>query len=278
MSVAQFTLTVNEGKWFIAEALCRQQFVKDALDNGKIVIKGGTTTSCIAEILAGEKSRICGRITARGAVGALENGNGAHTLLLHNGNISNIDADIDERLMELSDGDVVFIGANLIDVCGNAAMMAGSPAGGSFGRASSALMTEGARVIITAGLEKLTMGIIKDAIRKSRRKSVDYSMGMSCGLFPIEGEIVTEIEAAMLLGKVDVNVIGRGGIQGAEGATVLQIEGDDDEVMKVLGIVKQVKDRPISGEETSLVECNFPTSSCGGHLNCCYANKSKIKL
>ena len=49
----QFFLTVNEGKWLIARAVAGMERVQRALRSGKVILKGGTTVSCISELLVG---------------------------------------------------------------------------------------------------------------------------------------------------------------------------------------------------------------------------------
>ena len=46
----QFSLTVSEGKWLIAHAIADMKEVRDAIAGGRIVLKGGTTVSCVSEL------------------------------------------------------------------------------------------------------------------------------------------------------------------------------------------------------------------------------------
>ncbi len=62
----QFCLTVAEGKRLIAEGIIRLPEIIKALDSGKVLLKGGTTVSAIAERLIGKKLRISGRISPFG--------------------------------------------------------------------------------------------------------------------------------------------------------------------------------------------------------------------
>jgi hypothetical protein len=61
----QIALTVNESKRLIAKAVVSLPEIKNALEKGKILLKGGTTVSVIAEELVGIPLRICGRISKR---------------------------------------------------------------------------------------------------------------------------------------------------------------------------------------------------------------------
>jgi len=102
------------------------------------------------------------------------------------------------------------------------------------------------------------------------RKDVDVSYGMAVGLIPLYGKVVTEKDAVEILAKLNCTVIGKGGILGAEGSTVMVVEGLDKEVKKILKVIKEVKGADISGQKESLEECNRGNSSCKNHLACIY--------
>lgn len=184
-----------------------------------------------------------------------------------------------DTVLALGPGDVVIIGANAIDNEGNAAMMAASPGGGHPGQAAAALTTEGARIIIAAGLEKLIPGKISELIGQVGRKICDFSMGAAVGLIPLYGRIITEIEALKILGNLDkVIVIGCGGINGAEGSTTILIEGLENSLKNVIKEIICAQEKHLSGDENSLKECIPGSSGCKYHFSCVYAHKSKIKV
>lgn len=136
---AQLTISVNCGKWLIVKAILLMPQVKNAMHNGKIILKGGTTVSCIAEELLGIKLRISGRITNRGTVGCKNISNAPHSVLVEGGTWRNIDELFVEEALNLKENDIFVIGANTIDIYGNSAMMAGSLEGGNPDRAISAM-------------------------------------------------------------------------------------------------------------------------------------------
>ncbi len=266
---AQLTITVNAGKWLIARAIVSLPEVQEAFKNGKILLKGGTTVSCVAEELLGLKLRISGRITKRGTVTSFKNGSFPHSVIIEKGNWNNIDSCFLDTVLTLGYGDVVIIGANAIDKEGHAAMMAASPGGGSPGQAVAALTTEGATTIIAAGLEKLIPGNILDHIDQVGRKNCNFSMGAAVGLIPLYRRIITELEALNILGDLDkVIVIGRGGINGAEGSTTVLIEGTKKSLKKVIKEVMLAQDKGLSGDEDSLKECTLGSPGGKNHLSC----------
>jgi len=164
------------------------------------------------------------------------------------------------------------VGANAIDVYGHAAMMAGAPGGGPPGKAFTAMACEGMRIIIACGLEKLIPGNIIDLIKKTGRKSTDVSYGMSVGLIPIFGDLITEQEALGLLGDVEVTVIGRGGLDDGPSALTMLMDGEPDEIKKVLTVIDRVRGARVSGLPESMVECEPGPSCTSDHLACVHRN------
>jgi hypothetical protein len=266
----QFSLTVSESKRLIAKGVVSLPEVKEAFEQGKIILKGGTTVSAICEELVGMPLRISGRITRRGTVSAKTSlPEHPHSVLIERGTAKNIDDTIIEVSLGLGRRDVVIIGGNALDVNGNVAMMAGSPGGGNPGGAISAMLAQGACLIIPIGLEKLIPGSIQEAVKASGRDK-DLSYGMAVGLIPLIGKVVTEKDAVEILSDVRCTVIGRGGIDGAEGSTVMDVEGEEVAVKGLLKIVDDIKGVGISGEESSLEECDRRSIRCKEHNSCIY--------
>ena len=271
----QFTLTVSEGKWLIAYGLEALPEVREALEGHTVFLKAGTTVSCVSEVLAGEAMRISGRTSKRGTT-ACRNvmKTSAHFFRLRGGVAENVDEDPEKAGQDLGPGDVLIIGANLYDAFGNAAMLAGVMGANAIGRILPAALTEGCEIIIAAGLEKFAPGNVNDAVRAARRRDISLSRGMACGLIPVTGRIFNELDAIKTLADVDAVLIGRGGIDGAEGASVFQAEGEEAEIDRLWEILKKCFGRGVSGSPESLEECSFPCESCGRHISCGY--KSRI--
>jgi len=272
----QFTTLVEESKQLIALGTVQHWKVKKALEKGKIILKGGTTVSRISEILLKKPMRISGRITSRGTVTALNNSEKPHTLITENGKWKNIDKEISKEIQELGLDDVIICGANAFDHNGKAALMAGSTGGGSIGLSFSSWYTEGVSIIIPVGIEKMIPGDIDKIINKCSRKGKNCLTGMSVGLLPINGEIITEIEAIKNLADVECQAIGAGGLGEANGSVTLEVWGENKEVNKILNIIMKIKDEKkyVSGSKDSLIECHAICKSCIRHIGCCYKNEA----
>ena len=271
----QFTMLVEESKQLIALGTVKHPKVKKALENGKIILKGGTTVSRISEILLKKPMRISGRITARGTVTALNYSKEPHTLIIENGKWENIDEELSKKIKELGLDDVIICGANAFDHNGKAALIVGSTRGGS--RLSfSSWYTEGASIIIPVGIEKMIPGDIDEIINKCSRKGKNCLTGASVGLLPIYGEIITEIEAIKNLADVECQAIGSGGLGEANGSVTLEVWGEDKEVSEILSIIMKIKDEKkyISGNKESLIECHAICKSCSRHIGCGYKNEA----
>lgn len=268
MKRVQIFLTVQAGKWMIAEAIARMDCVQEALRRGTLVLKAGTTTSCLSWLLTGRHLRLCGRITPRGAVANLQESTAPHTVLLSCEGETSLDGRERDGILALGPEGVLVTGANLIDCAGNAAMLAGSPGAGSYGVALGAIMAEGMRVLIAAGTEKLTPGTIHAAVEQSQRKGLAASQGMACGLVPVTGTVITEVDAIRMLAPVEVVLMGKGGIYGAEGGSLLQVWGEDKDVDRIWAMAEQCGEYPVSGTKESLPECRPGSKGCGEHLAC----------
>lgn len=107
-----------------------------------------------------------------------------HTALLSKSGIHSLDGRERESILELGSEAVLVTRANLIDVAGNAAMLAGSPDAGGDGAALGAVMAEGMRVLIAAGTEKLIPAAVHSAMDQAWSKGVAASRGMACRLIP----------------------------------------------------------------------------------------------
>ena len=277
MEYIQFTLTVNEGKWLIAHAIAGMPEVRRAMAERRVVFKAGTTVSCVAQLLTNTPLRICGRITPRGTVSSRAKGPGSHFLLYDQGRLENLDGHADVALLELGPGDVMITGANIIDAFGGAAMLAGSPGGNDGGRTIATMCSEGFQVIVAAGLEKLIPGAVGQSIIHSRRKGISSSRGMACGLFPVMGQVITELEAIRMIADVEVCLIGRGGISGAEGGSVFQAWGPEVELEELERVLASCRGLLVAGELASLEECSYPCVNCNGHRSCCYKDIGQRK-
>jgi hypothetical protein len=264
----QVSVTPNEAKQLIARAIPLLPEVKQALQSGKVVIKGGSTGSAIAEYLASVQLRIAGRITQLGTK-APHHPTGNHTIMLENGKITGLDTDseLQEASARMNKNDVFVTGANAIDCNRKAAVMVGVPLS-PLSRFIPTMIAKGITVIIGVGWEKLIPGSIDDALNAVSFENTDLSMGMAVGLLPLRGKVITETDAISLLSGAEATVIGAGGISGGEGSTTIIIQGNREQVKSAWDAMRAIKGAGVSGIPETLEECIPPKSPfCKAHLD-----------
>jgi hypothetical protein len=151
------------------------------------------------------------------------------------------DIKLGEILKRMGPGDVYIKTGNALDVEGNVGVLVASVVGGTIGRTYATCMAKGIPIIIPIGLEKLIPIPITKAAEAAGIRRIDYSMGVPCGLFPIRGIVITEIEAIKILTGADAIPIASGGVSGAEGAVVFIISGDKEAVIRSVEIIESIK-------------------------------------
>ena len=278
MAIAQFTLLGTQCQWLIARCVLDSELLAPYLSHGKILFKGSSTVSCLTTMLSGTPMRICGRISKNGMKRSKAVSQGAHFLLYEHGEIQNVDSCLEHTLQTIGPGGLFVTGANALDAFGHAALLIGSPGGGGYGTCMPFLYTEGFRTLVLSSVMKLIPGDLSVLNTHVSRNKCDFSYGMPCSLAPIPGEVLTETQALERYAHVSAHVFAKGGSSGAEASVAIQIEGEQEEVEKVLRLVEQIKSLPSQPpvDEDSLTECSYPCSGCSQHRSCAYANKQTI--
>ena len=244
MATAQFTISGYQTRWLIAHCIEKSGILDPYLQNGRMIFKGGGTTSCLTRLLFDIPMRICGRISEYGMVGAAGAGSSSHLLLCENGTLTDVGEASRTMPCLLRSGDCFVTGANAIDAFGHAAMLVGSPKGGIYGRCLPYLYSEDVNVLVLASVQKLIPGNLEDVYPLLSRTSCDYAYGMPCGLMPIPGRIITEKEAIESYADVRALVFAAGGHTGSESAVAVQISGRQEQVERTLDLVDLVKAIP----------------------------------
>ncbi len=122
--------------------------------------------------------------------------------------------------------------------------MLGSDTGGTTGESMGILMAKGSHIIIPVGLEKLVPSVT-DIVGLFGNRLFDYATGDPVGVMPlVGGHVVHELEAFKILFAVEAYHVGGGGIDGAEGAINVIIEGSKTEVEAAFKLVGTIKGEP----------------------------------
>jgi len=246
---ALISLTSAESKRLIAKGVAALPEIKQALEQGIIIIGRGTTNAFIVEEITGQnlepKCHYAAGIIVDGELSAVPQGTRLKPIALRNGTPVSIAPD--EIIQEFGERDVFIKGANAIDPEGNAGVLAASAVGGTIGAILPVILPRGSYLIVPVGLEKLIPSV-EQAARAAGIFRFKYSTGLPVGLVPIPNAlVVTEVQAFRVLTGVQVIPIAAGGVAGSEGTVVLSLEGKTAQIEQALSLVKAIKGEPPVG-------------------------------
>ncbi len=263
MLKALIILTPAESKALIGKAVAQLDVVKKALKEGLIMICRSSTNAFIAQELLGreiDKSQYISGFV--GDKGMCVNHVDYHPyIVIDKGKLVEISRRYSEYASELKCDDVYIKSANCIDRHGVAGILAAVSDGGRIGRALGTVKARGVNFIVPAGLEKLIPGSVHEASNELGIGRLNYCMGVPVGLIPVYGYVVTEVEAIEILFGAEAFPVASGGINGAEGAATLIINGGDSEVKAAIKGIEGIKGEP-------------PTKALGAyrHDKCAWTN------
>lgn len=245
---AQITLTSSESKRLIAKGVKALPSIQKALRDYHIILSGGTTNGFLAEELLGEtlerKSTYTVGIITNGKPGLTPAEDRIPPFVIHKGKAKERDFHWKSYLAELEPGDVFIKGGNAIDHTGLAAVLASDNMGGTIGAAWGPVMQRGIELVVPIGLEKLVPDV-REAVEFMAGHPTDEAIGNKVRLMPMLGAtVITEITALEILYKVKAKCIAAGGVNGSEGAVVLVIDGEENEVRKALDGIISLKGEP----------------------------------
>jgi len=241
-----FVLTVAESKRLIARAVKKHPRVNRALNDGIVAVAKGTTNAYIVEELLGEginKAHYCTGVTRppKGAQDAETANKLPDVVLRHGERMDGVSAT--DIVSEMGPGDVFIKGANAVSYeRGQAGILIGHPRGGTIGAAIGTLVSRRATLLMPVGLEKNIPGDLHELYHDLAAVGAD---GNGPVLWPVDGEIFTEIEALKLdMGGGRAALIASGGIAGAEGSVRISVWGSPEHVARAEGAVGSVRGEP----------------------------------
>lgn len=283
---AQVTLISAESKKLIAKAVARMDMVKQALEEGMVVIHPSSSTIFIVEEIIGQRPPndvwVCGVVIPKGTCNefgarvALDNQPGLLDLakvftfswVLKKGKLES-GIPLGTLLSQMGEKDVYIKGVNALDIEGRVGILFGHRhlGGGTMGVVMSAYKQKRFNLIFPVGLEKLVPIPIKEAAKEALQKKMDYSMGVPCGLLPCTGTVVTELNAIQILTGATATPIAAGGLGGAEGAITMVIKGEEQPVKKAIEYIEQVKGASLPQvREYNCAVCDRPGCSSAHNL------------
>lgn len=244
---AAAVLRPGECRQLIGQAVAVLPAVRKRLQEGRMVIVGGTTTRHVVRALLnedpGRDSFAVGWIRD-GVLGETpREGRGAGPYLFENGQVSRgWPAPLLERFQA---GDIYVKGANALDPAGHAAVLMASPTGGTIGAAMAVLMARGGELIIPVSLGKLIPSV-PAACGLLGQGRVGRVMGSPVGYMPIlagSATLITEVEAIRILSseRVQATPVAAGGVDDCAGALVLALSGDHPAVEAMMNRLENMR-------------------------------------
>jgi len=234
----------SAAKRLIAKGVAAHPLVERALREGTIVITLGTTNAFVAAELTGEP--IDHGAFAAGLIDDRWNLNArlgeAQDLILRNGKAISIPSD--ELLESLGAGDIIVKGGNAIDPFGVVGVLMAAPTGGTIGRYLPTALARGIDVLIPISVAKSVHASIVDLASELGSRRMSMGDGLPCGLFPLTGCLMTEIEALDTLFSVRATHVASGGVGTGRGSVSLVFDGEEDDVSNAYAFLRRLSDEP----------------------------------
>ena len=249
----QFVITPAAGKRLIAKAIAAHPPVMEAAKNGTLVIIAGTTNGYVAQEVLGALGQAEGFSPKQFFRGITLPSSKPATGTGRLPDVSSFPGDVvitrgvwqkGKTILDVVDGleekDVILKGANALDLVNRrAGILIGHPKAGTIGAALPAVLGRKVRLILPVGLEKRVSG---DLDRIAERMNRPGTAGPR--FWPVPGEVVTELEAIAILTGAWAELVSAGGVGGAEGSVWLLVDGDENQMDAVSGLMKSVEKEP----------------------------------
>ena len=234
----QYVLTPSAGKRLIAKALARHPTILNALKSGTVVIVAGTTNGYVAEEILktlGVSEGFSRKRFFRGIIlppgqavtseGRLVDESKFPGDVVITKNVWQKGKTILDVIDDLQEGDVIVKGANALDMQKKqAAVLIGHPKAGTIMVALQAVLGRRVSLIVPVGLEKRVNGDLNALAEKVNMPGAD-----GYRLFPVPGQVFTELDAVMLLTGASAEMVAAGGVCGAEGSYLIAVSGTKEQ-------------------------------------------------
>jgi hypothetical protein len=252
--VKQFVVTPAAGKRLIAKALVKHPTIAQALKTGTVVLVAGTTNGYVAEEI----------LRATGVTEAFSRKRFFRGIILPPGQAvtnegrlpdeSQFPGDVviirgvwqkgkmlSDVVDDLKEGDVIVKGANAVNLKRKqAAILIGHPKAGTTLVALQAVLGRRVSLIVAVGLEKRINGELHTLAEKVNRSGAE-----GYRLFPVPGEVFTELDAVRLLTGAEAELIAAGGVCGAEGSVLIAVSGNEEQEKEAEQGLSSVASEPV---------------------------------
>jgi len=218
--------------------------VKAAMARGTVVVTLGTTNGYVASELMG--TPVDQGAFAAGVIDDQWNVNArlgeATDLVLQNG--QSVPFDEEAVLGALTAGDIIVKGGNALDPFGTVVVLMAAATGGTVGRYVPTAQARGVDIVIPISVAKSIHTPIADLTLEMGSRKIELAMGLPCGMHPLAGCVITEIEALALLFDVRATHVCSSGIGVGQGSVSLLIEGEEANVRAAFARIEALSQLP----------------------------------
>jgi hypothetical protein len=247
MTKALINLLPHESKKLIAVGITALDWVREKMKKGRIFVSRGTTNAYVLEEMMAirefDKScYVAGQIIPKGErLNVCPKEKRLKEILFTDGKPGEVNS-FKDVMDDMKKGDIVIKGANALDPDGIAGVLLADLKAGTCGLFWGTVKAKGLTMLIPVGLEKLVAHSVLYSSMEMGIEEIDYADGYKSGLFPLFGDVFTEIDALFTLFDLDDVVhVSSGGVGGAEGSITLLLIGEEDIIKKAYDFCQKLK-------------------------------------
>lgn len=226
--ILEMILTPSQSKRLIARGVAAWEPLQERLKKGTVLIAKGSTNRYVAEEILGISLTnvpfAWGLVAPAGVKAEARRGGDIPEIVIVDGKRK--DLDLEEAVDSLGPGDIFIKGGNALHYASRTVgVLSTSDTGGTIGRAYPRVVGSRARLLIPIGLEKCVAVPIEDICEVVNSPDVS-GHGLIPTMYPVRGDVFTEIEAIRTLFGAEASHVASGGVAGCEGSVRLLVRGD----------------------------------------------------
>jgi hypothetical protein len=250
---AMVTLTTEESKRLIARSIARMESIRVALKEGYIGFSICTSCGYIIQEILGKRSLdissyCCGYI-ASGGSSSVSDDSRSKLLLLDHGQerwLNFPEENFLKYMKRMGEKDIIIKSGTILDKNGYAGCLVGSRGGGEYGDYLPQILSLGIQLIVPMTLNKYAPIDLHEIMPEMgiERFPPGRVHGHACGMMPMPGRVVTEIDAFRDLYGVRAMPVAMGGVGSGIGCVTLILIGDSDAVESAWTGTNEIKGEP----------------------------------